>query len=264
MAWTSRVVVKSARPMPVALPCVRSVRPRTKISRMAGWSAGGLVPKGALAADDVGVHSRSADVLADLVHDEQVGLPPGQPGQQPPRLAQQLFLARLEVLRRDGLDEGGLVVGVLDHGQAEGDGGAGAQGPADGAHDGVEGLFQQDAVVGQGAGVLAEADHHHLEQAALDGAVKAGVRLDAGHDADVVGLRGEAVEQDRIAFGRGAQRDHLHRGADGGADEFLGDAVAFEDARAARRPCRRRGCPWPGPGTAGRRAFSGRRPSRAG
>ncbi len=63
--------------------------------------------------------------------------------------------------------------------------------------------------------------------------MKPGVRLDAGHDADVVGLRGEAVEHHRIAFVRGPQGDHVHRGADGGADGFLGDAVAFEDAALA-------------------------------
>ncbi len=79
------------------------------------------------------------------------------------------------------------------------------------------------------ADVLAQADHHHLEQAALDGAVIAGVRLDAADDADVVGLRGELVEIDGKAFGRGAELDDFHGRADGHADERLGDAVAFED-----------------------------------
>ena len=37
------------------------------------------------------------------------------------------------------------------------------------------------------------------------------------------------VEHDGIAFRRAAERDDFHRGADRGADEGLGDAVAFED-----------------------------------
>ena len=70
-------------------------------------------------------------------------------------------------------------------------------------------------MVGEGAGVLAETDHHHLEQAALDGAVKTGVRLDAGHDADVIGFGGESIQHYRIAFVGCSQGNHVHRGADG-------------------------------------------------
>ena len=76
--------------------------------------------------------------------------------------------------------------------------------------------------------MLAEADHHHLQQAALDRPVIAGVRLDAGDDADVVGAGGVTVEHDRKAFRRGAELDDLHRRLDRHADERLGDAVAFE------------------------------------
>ena len=48
-------------------------------------------------------------------------------------------------------------------------------------------------------------------------------------DADVVGLGGMLVEKDRIALGRGAQADDLHRSANGHADDRFGDAVAFEE-----------------------------------
>ena len=37
-----------------------------------------LVPKGSFAAHNVGVHTCAADVLADFVHDEQVGLVKGK------------------------------------------------------------------------------------------------------------------------------------------------------------------------------------------
>src|SRR5213076_663561 len=60
-------------------------------------------------------------------------------------------------------------------------------------------------------------------------AVIAGVRLDAGHDADVIGLGGVAVEDDGETLGGGADGHDVHRGADRGADGRLGDAVAVED-----------------------------------
>lgn len=94
-------------------------------------------------------------------------------------------------------------------------------------------MFEQQTVIVGGADVLAQADHHHLEQAALDGAVKTGVRLDAGHDADVIGFGGESIQHYRIAFVGCSQGNHVHRGADGGADGLFGDAVAFEDASLA-------------------------------
>ncbi len=51
------------------------------MKRMFGWFSLGLAGEGALAADDVGVHAGAADVLADLVDDEQVGLMERQPGE---------------------------------------------------------------------------------------------------------------------------------------------------------------------------------------
>ena len=77
-------------------------------------------------------------------------------------------------------------------------------------------------------GMLAEPNHHHLEQAAFDRPVIAGVRLDAGDDADVIGLGRVAIEHDRKAFAGVADRHDLHRGHDRRADKGLGDAVAFE------------------------------------
>src|SRR5262249_17798659 len=79
------------------------------------------------------------------------------------------------------------------------------------------------------ADVLAQADEHHLEQAALDGPVEGGVRLDACDDADVVGLAGVLVEVDRVALAGRADLDDLHRRLDGRADGLLGDAVALDD-----------------------------------
>ena len=159
--------------------------------------------EGPLAADDVGVHAGAADVLADLVDDEQVGL--GETAAGPASRLARTSSSSSRGSKSSGrhrLDAGRLVVGVLDDAQAERDRGACAHVPADRAHHLVVGLFQQDAVIVERAGVLAQADHHHLHQAALDRAVKAGVRLDPGDDADVVGLGGVAVEIDGEALRR--------------------------------------------------------------
>ena len=68
------------------------------MKRMFGWFGGGVwLRKRPFAADDVGVHAGAADVLADLVDDEQVGLVERQPGEPFLRLDEQLLLDRLEV-----------------------------------------------------------------------------------------------------------------------------------------------------------------------
>ena len=68
-------------------------------------------------------------------------------------------------------------------------------------------------VIDLGPFVLAQADEHHLHQAAFDVADEAGVRLDAAADQHVVGLEGVPVEVDGKAFGRLADDDRFHAGA---------------------------------------------------
>ena len=51
-----------------------------------------------------------------------------------------------------------------------------------------------------GAAALAQPDHRHLHQAALDIADKERVGLDTIANDDVVGLEGVLVEIDRISF----------------------------------------------------------------
>ena len=55
--------------------------------------------------------------------------------------------------------------------------------------------------------VLAQADEHHLVQAAFDFADKVSVRLDAADDGYVVGLKGVFVEKDGDAV---LGRAHLY------------------------------------------------------
>ena len=54
--------------------------------------------------------------------------------------------------------------------------------PADAAHDLAEAVVVDRAVIDLGPLVLAQADEHHLHQAAFDVADEIGVRLDAAAD----------------------------------------------------------------------------------
>ena len=57
---------------------------------------------------------------------------------------------------------------------------------------------------------LAQADHQHLDDAALETAVKVGVRLDARHRDDVIGRQRVLVPIDRLAPAVDADLRRLH------------------------------------------------------
>ena len=79
-----------------------------------------------------------------------------------------------------------------------------------------------------GSFVLAQADEHHLHQAAFDIADEIGVRLDPIADQHVVGAEGMAIEMDVETLGRLADDDRLHAGANRTAAERFGHAVRLE------------------------------------
>ena len=100
--------------------------------------------------------------------------------------------------------------------------------PSDGADDVFEAELVGVGVIALRAGELAEADRHHLEQAAFDLAGEIGVPLDAADEHDAVGFVGVPIHEGFDAVGGLAERDHFqladHRAAHGG----LGDAVVGE------------------------------------
>ena len=98
------------------------------------------------------------------------------------------------------------------------------------ADDAVEAVVDNGLVVQGRAFVLAQADEHHLVQAALDFADKVGVWLDAANDGHVVGFERVFVEKDRDAILGRAHLYGLHGRLDGRAGVLLGDAVAFDDS----------------------------------
>ena len=116
-----------------------------------------------LAPHHVGVQAGAADVLADLVDQKDIDVPKRQPGH--PLLGQyeQLLFPALELLRRDGLDQGRLVVGVLDDRQPGPDPTVPDHLLRHAADDLVEAMIQDRPMVDRGPLALAQADEHHLQ-----------------------------------------------------------------------------------------------------
>src|SRR5262249_25113170 len=81
-----------------------------------------------------------------------------------------------------------------------------------------------------GALVFAEADEHHLHEAALELALEPGVGFDAVDDEDVIGPGSIAREVNGDALRRTVQNDGFHVAPDRAAAETLGDAVIGENA----------------------------------
>ena len=141
----------------------------------------------------------------------------------------QLGLLGDDLLGAQALDEVGIIVGVLDDGDAAQNGGVFQDGPAvllhQLVHDG--GALVMDAL---GALLLAKANGHHLHQAALVGAPEGGVGLDAVEEDDAVRLRGVLVDEHRLVTDAGdADLDRLHGALDGAAHGLLGNAVVLEN-----------------------------------
>src|SRR5262249_7655126 len=87
---------------------------------------------------------------------------------------------------------------------------------------------QAPAVVLRRPLALAQADHQHLEDAALEAAAKIGVRLDARDGHHRVGFEGVFVPPDRLAPAVAADLPTGHVRFHGHAEVVLADAVLGE------------------------------------
>ena len=180
-------------------------------------------------AGHVGVHTVAGNVLADLVHHQHVALVEQQVGDGLVGNFLQLGLLGDDLLGSQSLDEVSVVVGVLNDGNAAQDGRVLHDGPAvllhQLVHDG--GALMMDAL---GAFLLAQADGHHLHQAALIGAAEGGVGLDAVEEDNAVRLGGVLVDEYRLVADTGdADLDRLHGALDGAAHGLFGNAVIPEN-----------------------------------
>jgi hypothetical protein len=140
-----------------------------------------------LAAHHVGVEPGAADLLAHLVDEQQVHVSDRQPGEQVAGLEEQLCFPPQQVRRRHGRDSRRAVVAALDQ-RHTGQDGQPVEQPGQGVGEhGREPEVGEGPVVRGGPLVLAEPDHEHLGQAALDRADLEGVGLDPVDDHQVIG-----------------------------------------------------------------------------
>ena len=181
-----------------------------------------------LRPDDVRVEPGTADVLADFVQQQHVGLVKRQAGHPLAGLPQQLLLAAFELSRRHTRDAGRLVVRVLQDGQARQDVAPFEYFAGDAAEDLAEAEILNGLVIDQRSGMFAQADEHHLHQAALDVADEPCVRFDPPAHEHVIGLRGVAIEMHRETLGRAAHHHGFHAGSDRAAAGVRCDAVRFQ------------------------------------
>ena len=180
-------------------------------------------------AGDVGVHAVARDVLADLIHHQHVALVKEQVGDGLVGDLLELGLLGDDLRGAQAFDEVGLVIGVLNDGDAAQNGAVFQDGTAvllhQFVHDGR--ALVMDAL---SALLLAKANGHHLHEAALIGAPERGVGLDAVVEDDAVGLRGVFVDVHRLVTHAGNADLHgLHGALDGAAHVLLGNAVVLED-----------------------------------
>ena len=142
------------------------------------------------AVDHLGVHAGAADVLADLVQDQDVEV------HRESCAIQDFTSARFSSSRCSMTSTGtasslrGVVVGVFENRQAAQNLARLQHLPPDAADDVLQAQLVGVGVVALRAGELAESDGHHLEQAAFDLAREIGVPLDAAHQHHAIGFVG--------------------------------------------------------------------------
>ena len=131
---------------------------------------------------------------------------------------------------------------------------AGAAQQGDALEDPVAHLDRSARVHLRRAGALAEADHRHLGESALDRSAVAGVGLHAVDREDAVGRGGVGVEVHDHPACRRAEHHGVHRRPDLRTHRLRQSPPGARASPAGHRRSLRRDCPSPGRRTARRRA----------
>src|SRR5579859_3957333 len=162
-----------------------------------------------VAAGDVGIEAGAADVLAHFVDDQHVDLVDVNLRHQALRHFLEHRFPACNLAGRHDFYDRGLVVRIFDDPHSEQDI---ALRQIDVAHLGQQRGKSIHAVlvVSGGAVDLADADRQHLGYAALRGAAKRRVRLDAVDDNDAVRFGREAVHVHGCAILEAADDDRVH------------------------------------------------------
>ncbi len=189
------------------------------------------------AVDDFGVHAGAGDVFADFVNDEDVDFRGGEFGHPGFDFTENFFLLGnhgCEALGgADSGKAGGFVKSTFLNGEAAEDFTAGEDASADAADHLFEANAVRVCVVSLGSGKFAEADGHHLEEAAFERAHEIGMPFDAGEEENAIGIEGGFVHEGFDAFGRFADGDDFEGTDDRDAHGGFVDAVVGEHVRLA-------------------------------
>src|SRR5918994_1646617 len=180
------------------------------------------------ASDHVRVHSRSRVVLAQGVYVKHVYVRDGQPRHHPHVLGEEFGLTLVDLGRRYRLDDGRLVVSVLDGRHAEEDV-AGLEHLVPHLDHEVADTLDAVTVQGERLFVLSEPDGGHLNEAALYGGAEVSVGFDPVDENHVVGLGGYSVHVYGYLTLRLPELHDLHRGAYRRPAELFRDAQRLED-----------------------------------
>ncbi len=132
-----------------------------------------------LATDDIRVHARATDVLADLINDQQVTRANGQAGQPAARQPEQFHFPFEEVLWGHGLNEPCLFMRILDDREPRQNSTLLQHDLADGANDLKKTVVLDRAMIDLGPFVFAKPDEHHLVESGFDLSDESRMRLDA-------------------------------------------------------------------------------------
>src|ERR671911_2162132 len=201
-----------------------------------GGRLGLLDAQDAEASYHVRVHSRSRVVLAQGVYVKHVYVRDGEGGHHPHVLGEEFGLTLVDLCRRYGLDDGRLVVGVLDGRHAEEDVARLEHFVPDLDHE-VADTLDAVAVQGERLLVLSKPDRGHLHEAALNSGAEIRVGLYPVDEHHTVSLRGDSVHVHGYPTLRLPKLHDLHRGAYRRPTELFRDAKRLEDLDLS--PCRR-------------------------
>ena len=254
--------MKSAKPMPSALPSLTSVRSSSTIVRTFGF-CGSSRPSHPEPPGDVRVHRGARDVLAAELDDQHVDLVEREGRHQGAGVLGELVLVvAADVVGREALDAHHVAGGRLDRTDAAEQAPGRAQRRAR-VEQSVAHLDRAAGVDEERAGPLAEPDDRHLHAARLDRPLEAGVRLDAVDRQHAIGGSGVRVEVHRRARRGVGDDDGVHGRPDLGAEGLPRSSRATRACGSGRVPWRRRATPSPARRTARRRARAARRSCRA-
>ena len=143
-------------------------------------------------AGNIGIHAVAGDVLAQLIHDQNIRLVHPDAAQQPIGFLQQLRLLLPDFRCVQSGDLVGLVIGVFDDAHTGDDIGVVKDHPRKLGHDAAH-VLEAGLVDGFRAMLLAHTDDGHFQKAALIGAAERSVGLDPAAEDHAVRFVGVLV-----------------------------------------------------------------------